>query len=55
MPTLIENPVETVERSIQIATGMALNDDGSFRVLDLASWRSRYVQQIKATLLDESP
>ncbi len=54
VPIFIEDPVETVERSIQIETGMELNDDGSLQILDLASWRSRFVQMIKATLELES-
>ena len=43
-PVLDNQPLEHIERSIQIATGMALDHDGSPRVLSLPRWRERRFQ-----------
>ena len=46
VPSVIDAPIPQVERSVQIATGMELLDDGSFRILDSYEWRDPHAVRI---------
>ncbi len=41
VPAIIDSPIKSIERSIQIATGMELLDDGSIHILDFLEWNAR--------------
>ena len=39
--TSVDAPIQEVDRWVQVSTGMALLDDGSLHILDLAEWNDR--------------